>query len=268
MEDEEVAGVRDIRRFLRAEWDRSAGYGCLVAGALVLAFGVVGVRNAADIIDEVAYLVTGGIGGIFLLGVGATLLLSADLHDDFRKLDRVEQRLDAIHEALKVHHPDLVIDLPEPVATSGPPSAGAGARAVQRARKIGTAVTGAAGAVFALGAVLVATESSTEDLSGGIGLALAGALLTGLVAVLMAGHLKGLLEQRQLAVLGPWMSDYPTTVTDNRVPAADPVWIVDGLSLYHRADCQALAGRDTGARPRRELAAGTRPCGLCEPDRT
>ena len=80
----------DLQRFLRAVWDRVAGYAFIVAGAVALVFGFVGVRTSADVIDEISYLVTGGIGAVFLLGVGATLLLSADLHDDFRKLHRVE----------------------------------------------------------------------------------------------------------------------------------------------------------------------------------
>src|SRR6478672_2635884 len=97
----------DLQRFLRAEWDRLAGYGFIVAGAVALVFGFVGVRTSADVIDEISYLASGGIGAVFLLGVGATLLLSADLHDDFRKLHRVEEKLDAIHRVLTETHPDL-----------------------------------------------------------------------------------------------------------------------------------------------------------------
>src|SRR5687767_306907 len=115
----------DFKRFLRAEWDRVAGYAFVLAGAVALVFGFVGVRTAADVIDEISYLVTGGIGAIFLLGVGATLLLSADLHDDFRKLDRVEEKLDAIHQALVERHPDLVVDV-RPIEEPAPAVAPSG----------------------------------------------------------------------------------------------------------------------------------------------
>jgi len=41
---------------------------------------------------------------------------------------------------------------------------------------------------------------------------------------------------------------------------------VDGLGLYHRAGCRALEGRAASPRSRAAaLAAGARPCGLCEP---
>ena len=43
----------DLMRFVRAEWDRLAGYGFLVAGAVALVFGFVGVRTSADVIDEI-----------------------------------------------------------------------------------------------------------------------------------------------------------------------------------------------------------------------
>jgi hypothetical protein len=35
------------------------------------------------------YIASGGLGGIFLLGLGSTLWLSADLRDEWRKLDEL-----------------------------------------------------------------------------------------------------------------------------------------------------------------------------------
>ena len=97
-----------LKQLLRAEWDRVAGYACLAAGLVVLAVGFAGVRSSADVIDEISYLVTGGFGSIFLLGVGATLLLSADLHDDFRKLGRVQQKLARVERLLRARHPEVL----------------------------------------------------------------------------------------------------------------------------------------------------------------
>src|SRR5712691_9497918 len=90
-----------LTKWLRAEWDRVAGYSSIGVGLVVLLAGISGVRHARDVVDQLAYLTSGGIGAMFLLGVGATLLLSADLHDDWRKLHRVEQKLDRVEVLLR-----------------------------------------------------------------------------------------------------------------------------------------------------------------------
>jgi hypothetical protein len=36
------------------------------------------------------YIISGGVGGLFFLAVGGTLWLSADLRDEWRKLDAID----------------------------------------------------------------------------------------------------------------------------------------------------------------------------------
>jgi hypothetical protein len=62
-------------------------------GALCLLLGYLGVSDSPYVAEGLSYVMSGGIGGLFLLGAGATLLISADLHDGWRKLDRVEEAL-------------------------------------------------------------------------------------------------------------------------------------------------------------------------------
>jgi hypothetical protein len=83
----------DLKTWLRAEWDRVAGYTLIGLGALCLLLGYVGVSDSPYVAEGLSYVMSGGIGGLFLLGAGATLLITADLHDGWRKLDRVEQAL-------------------------------------------------------------------------------------------------------------------------------------------------------------------------------
>jgi hypothetical protein len=257
----------DLKQFLRAEWDRVAGYAFILAGLVALVFGFVGVRTAADVVDEISYLVTGGIGAIFLLGVGATLLLSADLHDDFRKLHRVEEKLDDIHRALLERHPDLVVDV-RPTqsqakeAALAPVATASGLLAVRRSRRLALAGSVLAAGLFVAGALLTANQASTDRMAPAVGLALSGAMLVAVTAGLMAGQLKGRLERQTLAAVGPWIDDQ----VGPAVVAADELWVVDGLALYHRAGCRALEGRTASGRDRAALTAGLRPCGLCEPD--
>jgi hypothetical protein len=40
--------------------------------------------------------VSGGLVGLFLLGIAGTLWLSADMRDEWRKLDRLQESLDGL----------------------------------------------------------------------------------------------------------------------------------------------------------------------------
>ncbi len=95
--------------YLRAQWDRAVGIGLVLLGAIALLLGWIGVSGAVYPAEQLPYLMSGGLGGLFLLGMGATLWLSADLRDEWRHLDvleadvesRLAERLDSlVSEAL------------------------------------------------------------------------------------------------------------------------------------------------------------------------
>jgi hypothetical protein len=62
----------------------------VLAGAITLFVGWLGVSETAYTAKQLPYIAGCGLGGIFLLGTGAMLWLSADLRDEWRKLDRIE----------------------------------------------------------------------------------------------------------------------------------------------------------------------------------
>jgi hypothetical protein len=236
---------------------------------VLLVAGFVGVRTSADVIDEISYLVTGGIGSIFLLGVGATLLLSADLHDDFRKLHRVEEKLDRVERLLLAEHPDLVDVADRPpdtdAATTGPgappPSP------VRRGRLVAGIGTVVAGALFVAGSLRTAHQASTDHMAGGVGVALGGALVVALLAALTVAQLRVSMEQRKAAVFGSWLAEEPAGgSTAVATGGSGSVFVVGGLPLYHRAGCQLLAGRAATEVDPAALPAGVVPCRLCEPN--
>lgn len=82
----------DLAKWLRAQWDRVFAWVCVAAGAIVLIVGWAGVSRYAYPADQLPYIISGGIGGLFLLGLGAMLWLSADLRDEWRKLDEIDRR--------------------------------------------------------------------------------------------------------------------------------------------------------------------------------
>lgn len=83
----------NVLTVLKSQWDRVAALAALVAGVIALIVGYHGVAHTKYTPDALAYLISGGLGGVFLLGVGALLYSSADMHDEWRKLDRIEQSL-------------------------------------------------------------------------------------------------------------------------------------------------------------------------------
>jgi hypothetical protein len=83
----------DLLNLAKKQWDRSAALVFSVIGVIALIGGWLGVRGTPILAEQTRYIVSGGIGAIFLLGIGATLWLSADLRDEWRKLDRIEESL-------------------------------------------------------------------------------------------------------------------------------------------------------------------------------
>ncbi len=79
----------ELVRLLRNQWDRSTAVLVVVAGLIVLAAGWVGASGTRKVPDQIPYIISGAVFGLFLLGVGATLWLSADLKDEWRSLQEI-----------------------------------------------------------------------------------------------------------------------------------------------------------------------------------
>ncbi|MDQ2650999.1 MAG: hypothetical protein M3Z03_15785 [Actinomycetota bacterium] len=86
----------DLKAWLRAQWDRALAVLLVVVGGLALLLGWLGIDDALYPGQQIPYVLSGGIGGLFLVGVGAALWLSADLRDEWRKLDEIDQKLDRL----------------------------------------------------------------------------------------------------------------------------------------------------------------------------
>ena len=80
-------------KYLRNEWDRAGAWLCVIAGAVALIIGYFGVSGTLETGKQIPYVVSGGLAGLFLLGLGALLWVSADLRDEWRKLDAIDRRL-------------------------------------------------------------------------------------------------------------------------------------------------------------------------------
>jgi hypothetical protein len=80
-----------IALIVRSQWDRALAIGAAVLAGLVLLIGYIGVASTSYPAEQIPYVVSGGITGILLMGAAATLWLSADMRDEWRKLDELAQ---------------------------------------------------------------------------------------------------------------------------------------------------------------------------------
>jgi len=86
----------NLGNWMRLAWDRAAAVILIAAGAVALLLGWIGVSGEAFPAKQLPYLISGGIAGVFILGVGALCWLSADMRDEWTKLDRIEGALNRL----------------------------------------------------------------------------------------------------------------------------------------------------------------------------
>jgi hypothetical protein len=79
--------------YVRNQWDRVGAWLCVIGGAIALLVGYIGVSGTLDTGEQLPYVVSGGMVGLFLLGLGSLLWVSADLRDEWRKLDAIDRHL-------------------------------------------------------------------------------------------------------------------------------------------------------------------------------
>ena len=98
-----------VSRLARLEWDRTAAVVSVVAGGLILVVGWFGASGTLDPGVQLPYIMSGGVGGVFFLGLGATLWLSSDLRDEWCKLDAIDERLKELGQQASFDVRNLVV---------------------------------------------------------------------------------------------------------------------------------------------------------------
>src|ERR1700724_2730763 len=113
----------EIMRFFRLQWDRTAAVIAAVVGVIALLLGYLGISGTPHVAEQLPYIISGGLFGIFLLGVGGMLWVSADLRDEWREVHAIRDALERANlgaaEVGSHVAPDLV---PPDVAVSAAPT--------------------------------------------------------------------------------------------------------------------------------------------------
>jgi hypothetical protein len=98
-----VIDSNELRRDWRAKITRPiVGWGLAGLGALFIVIGYFGVANQALVAKQLPYLVSGGIGGMVLVAVGAFLLGTDDVRKQLQRVERLESLVDDLHRTLLV----------------------------------------------------------------------------------------------------------------------------------------------------------------------
>jgi hypothetical protein len=293
--------VDDFITWVKAEKDRVGGWACIAIGAVLLFVGYQGVADSPFVAEELAYIASGGLGGLFFLGLGATLLLSADLRDEWRKLDRIDEALRQGVDVPGILRGDVddagdttTHALTRPNGNgngngngadlSPPPRRGAKPRAMAFGRGDGAAAILGSQPVIAatmlIGAVVIlagwnaaAGESDPKHAITGLATGVAGLILTAVAAAAGILWTRRTVHVRRNQIFAPWFLHEARTTIGARQRRVDvepttegdvTVVVAPGLERYHRAGCAALTDVARTRTVKLTKTGKRRPCGLCE----
>jgi len=108
--------MSSLAKLVRYQWDRALAAGLVLGGLVAVIVAWALASGTILTFEQIPYLMSGGLIGVCLVAIGATLWLSADLRDEWRKLDRLEQ-------AVLGHGSE--VDATDAATTRTPPAAGA-----------------------------------------------------------------------------------------------------------------------------------------------
>lgn len=89
------------RNQLKEKWRAVVAWAAIAVGGLVLVLGWVGVSAQTLVAKQLPYLISGGIGGLALLGTGVGLLVAEDLRAERVRTGRLESELLEVRDLLR-----------------------------------------------------------------------------------------------------------------------------------------------------------------------
>ena len=107
--------------------------GLTVAGVVTVLVGYVQLRDESDVVLQLPYVMSAGIGGLILVGLGAVALIQAQMQVQTRRAAEVTEQLDEWKDAALaeirsfLEGAQIEIEVSPPVI-AGPVSAGAHSR--------------------------------------------------------------------------------------------------------------------------------------------
>jgi hypothetical protein len=280
----------NVATVLKSQWDRIAAVGCVVLGLVLLIHGYRGIANSPYVAEQLAYLISEGLGGMFALGVGATLYVSADLHDEWRKLDRIEEailRLDPQYTGatdLDARFEAMVAPVAQERARrrGNAAAANSGAHVALRSTGVRVAampremldsmrVTAVAAALALLGLVLTwwraAEAAEVSPAFTATAVATLVFAIAGIVMVLSTvGNRRRLMRRRTVLLQAFLLRGGPAVAAvaeELRMP--ERLLVIPDGRFAHAPGCTMLGSEPTRTVTSDALPEGIVPCALCTP---
>ena len=271
---------------VRSQWDRVAAMAAVAIGVVALLLAWIGVSGQGLPAEQIPYLVSGAILAIFAVGIAATLWLSADLRDEWRKLDEIQETLRSLERSPFRATSELAQMMVSQTALRRPGGNSAENDGLFALRDSGflpwtldhliklvianTIAFGLiAGSWFA-----TSGDGSVRQQLPWVAASLASLVLSGAANglwLLRGRQLIGLQRVMILPVTGsPGKSNGNPIpehhTTGEGVPESKRLVSASGMQHYHRPSCSHAAGKSCWAAPRTEHEAnGLVACGVCEP---
>jgi hypothetical protein len=233
---------------LRAQGDRLLGFAFLVGGGFLIFLAYWGLSDSTDPAQGMAYASSGGLGGLFLVGLGATLVVSADLRDSWRKLRLLE----------RTSPPDST-SFPGRSSVARPPFTDRGLARVAAGVGMGAGL-----AILVFGWNHIATQGTADEAYEGLAAGAAGLMLSCVVAGAFIVAMRRAVDRRMGSLLVRFLPPAaPDRFVDLPLDAEDTVLLADGLRRYHVAGCLAIAGLRAESAKVGDVPADFAPCLLC-----